>query len=71
MHVEFCRCTEVLLQEIRDTHFSQKHVALTYAMAIASSETKDWKAINDAIIKRWSFSGLKRIKQMAWKKFSG
>ncbi len=71
MHVELCGCTKVLLEEIADKQFSQKHIALTYAMAIASSETKDWKAINDAIIKRWSFSGLERIKQMAWKKYSG
>lgn len=71
MRIELCSCTEVLLQEIADKKFSQKHVALTYAMAIASSEMKDWKAVNDAIIKRWSFSGLERIKQMAWKKFSG
>lgn len=58
----------MLLQEISDRHFSQKSVALTYAMAMCSNETKDWHAINTAIVKRWSESGLERIKRMAWKR---
>ena len=68
MRAELCQCTNVLLQEVADRQFSQKSVALTYAMAIESSEAKDWKAINEAIINRWSRSGLERIKRMAWKR---
>jgi len=71
MRIELCDCTNVLLREISDKHFTQKSVALTYAMAINSSEQKNWKAINDAIIKRWSRSGLDRIKKMAWKRIEG
>jgi hypothetical protein len=68
MSIELRCCTEVLLQEIQDDEFSKEEVALTYAMAICSSETKDWKAINDAIKKRWSASAIERIKRMAWKR---
>ena len=68
MRIELCDCQETLLQEIRNKRFKQKDVALTYAMAIQSSEPKNWKEINDAIIERWSLSGLERIKRVAWKK---
>jgi hypothetical protein len=44
-------------------------LALTYALAIKSKERKDWKKINRAIMKRWSYSGLKRVKHFAWRGF--
>ena len=71
MRIELCCCTQVLIAEALNPVITQKSIALTYALAINSSETKDWKAINDAIIKRWSVSGLERIKKMAWKRIEG
>lgn len=69
MKVELCNCTNVLLGEIADRQFTQKSVALTYAMALASSNPTDWAKVNAAIIQRWSRSGLVRLKTMAWKHF--
>jgi hypothetical protein len=63
-------CADVLLQDIGAKEARQKDVALTYAMAIKTAAAKvedpDWKTINEAIIARWSMSGLERIKKMAW-----
>ena len=59
-------CTDSLLEEIADRTITQPMLALTYALAIKSKEDKDWKKINEAIIKRWSLSGLKRVKGLAW-----
>ena len=66
MRVELCCCTDVLLREVKEKVCTQKSLALTYALAIQSSESKDWRTINDAIITRWSRGGLERIKKMAW-----
>ncbi len=65
--IELACCTSTLIDEIRDKAFRQKDIALTYAMALRSSEKKDWRKINRAIIERWSRAGLERIKKMAWK----
>lgn len=67
MRVELTCCTQVLLQEVQDEKFDQASVAMTYAMAIRSSHETNWKAVNEAIISRWSRSGLERIKRMAWR----
>ena len=64
---ELCNCTNVLLNEISHKEFKQKDIALTYMLALRSSDKTDWKLVNEAIIKRWSMAGLKRIKDMAWK----
>lgn len=67
---ELACCEMVLLREIGMKEIKQKHLALTYAMAICSSEAKsqiNWRKVNDAIKKRWSASGLNRVKEMAWK----
>ena len=45
---------------------TQRDVAKTYALGLRSSWPTDWKRVNAAIIKRWSKSGLNRIKQLAW-----
>lgn len=66
MSLELCCCTTVLLSEISDKNITQRGVALTYAMALSSSEKTDWAAVNAAIIRRWSRSGLERIKVKAW-----
>lgn len=45
---------------------TQKQIAQTYALALRSTWPTDWKRVNEAIMKRWSPSGLERIKKMAW-----
>jgi hypothetical protein len=67
-------CTWVICNEI-EQGLTQKDIALTYAMALRSATAKadipDWETINRAIIKRWSMSGLERIKKRAWGIVSG
>ncbi len=69
MNIELANCEAALLAEIADTVFKRKDVAQTYAMALMSSERDkvDWKKVNAAIVERWSVSGLKFIKEAAWK----
>lgn len=59
--------TSVLMEEIRNPRMNRAHVAQTYALALWSSEKTDWPAVNQAIMQRWSFSGLEYIKKLAWK----
>ena len=66
MQIELMDCTNFLLQEIADKEFKQRHVAKSYALALRSSFDTDWAKVNNAIIERWSLSGLKRIKDWAW-----
>ena len=63
--VNLALCTETLLHEIAHPMSTQKDIAQTYALAMASDNPTDWKVVNQAIIKRWSLSGLRRIKRMA------
>ena len=65
--VEMACCTPTLLQQISMREVTQPMLAETYAMAMLSSEETDWRAVNEAIIARWSFSGLNRVKTMAHK----
>ena len=62
-------CTDVILTEISQG-FSQRDVALSYAMAIksdrAGADKPDWKRINEAIVAQWSPAGLERVKALAW-----
>jgi hypothetical protein len=46
----------------------RKDIAVTYALALRSSDPTDWQQVNEAVIERWSFSGLEWIKKQAWKK---
>lgn len=68
-------CTQVLLQDIGAKEARQKDIALTYAMAIKSwaqgADDPDWQTINEAIIARWSISGLERIKKRAFDILAG
>lgn len=43
----------------------QDYAAKDYASLFITGQT-EWKEINAAIIKRWSESGLRRVKKMAW-----
>ena len=63
--VELACCESVILNEIKQG-CNQKQIAQSYALALRSSWPTDWKVVNEAIIERWSFSGLNRIKNMAW-----
>ena len=67
MIVELAATTQTLLSEIAMPEVKRNSVALTYALAMRSSEATDWKAVNEAIIKRWSVAGLTYIKERAWK----
>jgi len=66
MKIELACCTSTLLREIADKTLHQKDVAKTYSLAIRSSEATNWSEVNYAIVRRWSFTGLKRIKHLAW-----
>ena len=67
---KWIKCTEiegVLLKEIPDKTLNQIDIALTYRLAIEADAKIDWKKVNKAIIKRWSKSGLLRVKELVWK----
>jgi hypothetical protein len=70
LKINLINCEETLLHEIGTTALKQADVAVTYAMAICSTESEsvDWARVNKAIMMRWSKGGLDRIKKMAWKK---
>jgi hypothetical protein len=75
LQINLVCCTQVLLQDIATKQATQKDIALTYAMAIKSkhegADDFDWQPINEAIIARWSMSGLERIKKRAWDILAG
>lgn len=62
--MEMACCESVILNEI-EQGLNQTQVAQSYALALRSTWPTDWKVVNEAIIKRWSFAGLNRIKNMA------
>jgi hypothetical protein len=64
--MELTCCESVILNEI-EMGLSQKQIAQSYALALRSSWPTDWKKVNEAIIAKWSFKALNRIKEMAWK----
>jgi len=59
-------CADMVIKNEIERGCTQKQIAQTYALALRSQEHVDWKAINMAIIERWSISGLERIKKLAW-----
>lgn len=63
-HCEIAAVEMVIENEIKQG-LTQKQIAMTYALALRSSWPTDWKRVNEAIIKRWSFAGLNRIKNLA------
>ena len=64
MKMELACCTGTLLREIADKSLKRDIIAMTYALALRSSEETDWKQVNMAIIERWSMSGLHYIKKL-------
>lgn len=79
-HVEVCdgcdaasspaKREELLRFEIGFETATRASVAIAYA-ACLSDEQADWRSINQAIIDRWSPSGLDYIKRQAWKRRHG
>lgn len=67
MRIELMNCENLLMREIADKRIKRNSLALTYRLAMASSEEVDWLKVNRAIINRWSLSGLEYIKNRAWK----
>ena len=67
MTFQMTNCEQVLLQECNIPQITRKDIALTYRLAMQSQESVDWTKVNAAIIERWSKSGLKYIKELAWK----
>jgi hypothetical protein len=61
-------CTQTICAEVQQG-FTQKEIAVSYALAIRSAavgaDSPDWSAINGAILSRWKMSGLERIKKLA------
>lgn len=57
--------TETILNELQDRKTTQKTLALTYYLAMRSTEPTDWLTVNRAIIARWSVAGLERVKTLA------
>jgi hypothetical protein len=60
-------CEKSILEEIADKKATRDSIATTYAFCLKSDEQIDWPKVNKAIMERWSFSGLKWIKEKAWK----
>jgi len=61
------RCTETILEKIKDTRNKRKDVARLYRQLMCAKNCRehDWPTINRAIIARWSISGLLYIKNLA------
>ncbi len=58
--------TDILLNRILNDKLNQRDIAKVYRRILKSKSYTNWKDVNKAIVKRWSMSGLKRIKYMAW-----
>lgn len=57
-----------IFNEIEGKEFTRKDVARTYSILLQKNTPMDkFVEINKAIIKRWSPSGLRWIKEQAWK----
>ena len=59
--------TGILISKINNRKLRRKDIATVYRKAILSSGSFDFRKVNLLIIERWSFSGLKFIKDLAWK----
>jgi hypothetical protein len=64
-------CESVLLMECGIPQIKRNSIAITYRFAMEAErdgrEKIDWLKVNTAIINRWSKSGLRYIKERAWK----
>ena len=73
MKIEMHNPQRQILKEIDEYRMPQKVVAATYGLIqlLGQSSEVDWPVVNAAIVARWSKSGLKRVKEMAWKFATG
>jgi hypothetical protein len=58
--------TQDLLFAVVDENNKRDDIAAKYAAALSQSAPVEWAAVNLAIKERWSMSGLKYIKELAW-----
>jgi hypothetical protein len=59
-----------ILEEIKNKKIYQSSIIKTYALALIAhdqGEKVDFSAINQAIVSRWSISGLEHVKRQAHK----
>lgn len=66
MKIELMNCEENILEEIKHSDITRDLIVSSYYWCIKSTEPVNWKKINQAIIKKWSRSGLLYIKKKAW-----
>lgn len=59
--------TSELVAKVEDRQNKRNYIALEYAHALSSQITPDWPVVNAAIKARWSMSGLRYVKDRAWK----
>lgn len=69
-HVRMVDPQGQLLSEVADERTTRDDVVLTYAFCLRQGDV-DWVMINRAVIERWSLSGLKYIKERAWRRCRG
>ena len=67
MRLELINPQKLILEELQNTAFVKRSIASTYAHCIIQQEDVDFRVVNNAIINRWSKSGLVRQKEKAWK----
>ena len=65
---ELTNCEYVLLNEVKNNALKPEDIAKTYSLALRSQEKVNWKKVNAAIVKRWSFTILEKIKREAWER---
>lgn len=67
MRVMMTLTTRAFLAKVDDHARKQRSIAQQYCMHLnCNPQFVDWKAVNLAIIERWSRSGLERIKRAGW-----
>lgn len=71
MEAEALELTGRLVAEAGNPHVTREMISGTYAAAMDSGHAVDWKAVNAAILDRWSRSGLMFVKREAAKKGGG
>ena len=56
-----------MITEIADKKNKQADIADYYLDGLCNIPIDGWKPVNEAVVARWSKSGLERVKKMAWK----
>lgn len=57
---------KLLIADIRDRANTRDDIAVMYAEYL-NRDHWDWSVINGAIVERWSMSGLRYVKDKAWR----